>query len=207
MTGDRQKQSVDQISTTPDDLKRARVLDGAMRVFLAYGYQRVTMDDIAKAAEMSRPALYLLFRNKADIYRAIGERMFEISLRQMAAALAAGGSLGQRLNIAVDTAMIAMMRQIAESPHGAELLDLKNSLAAELIEGWHSSTAVMFAAAIEQEAAKLNVDLAARGLTARGLAELLIDGLEGMKHRVAAADDQRAGARQLIRVIELALKP
>ncbi len=54
-----------------------------MKVFLAYGYQRVTMDDIARAAEVSRPALYLLFRNKADIYRAIGERMFELSAQQM----------------------------------------------------------------------------------------------------------------------------
>ena len=42
-----------------------------MKVVLAYGYSRTTMDDIARAAEMSRPALYLLFRNKAEIYRAM----------------------------------------------------------------------------------------------------------------------------------------
>ena len=48
-----------------------------MKVFLAYGYSRVTMDDIARAAEMSRPALYLLFRNKAEIYRAIGAMLLE----------------------------------------------------------------------------------------------------------------------------------
>ena len=48
-----------------------------MKVFLAYGYSRVTMDDIARAAEVSRPALYLLFRNKADIYRAIGAMLLD----------------------------------------------------------------------------------------------------------------------------------
>ena len=64
---------------TAPDPKRARILDGAMKVFLAYGYSRVTMDDIARAAEMSRPALYLLFKNKAEIYRAIGAMLLDAS--------------------------------------------------------------------------------------------------------------------------------
>ncbi|TIX07369.1 MAG: helix-turn-helix transcriptional regulator, partial [Mesorhizobium sp.] len=37
------------------DPKRARILEGAMKVFLAYGFTRTTMDDIARAADMSRP--------------------------------------------------------------------------------------------------------------------------------------------------------
>ena len=57
------------------DPKRLRVLEGAMKVFLAYGFARTTMDDIARAADMSRPALYLLFRNKSEIYRAIAAAM------------------------------------------------------------------------------------------------------------------------------------
>ena len=50
------------------------------------------------------------------------------------------------------------------------------------------------------------VDLAARGLTADALADLLLDGLEGMKSRVATADGQREGARRLVAVIALALQ-
>jgi AcrR family transcriptional regulator len=57
--------------------RRARILVGAMKVFLAYGFQRTTMDDIARAAEISRPALYLLFRNKTDIYRALASGFLE----------------------------------------------------------------------------------------------------------------------------------
>ncbi|MGE0283234.1 MAG: TetR/AcrR family transcriptional regulator [Rhizobiaceae bacterium] len=190
-----------------DDAKRNRVLDGAMRVFLSYGYQRVTMDDIAKTAEMSRPALYLLFKNKADIYRAIGERMFEMSSQAVDRVLTGDGSLGEKLNVVVDQIMIEMMCQITDSPHGAELLDLKNSLAADVVEGWHTRSASQFSKAIEAEAAKLGVNLTARGLSADGLAELLMDGLEGMKHRVQGAEAQRVAARQLVRVIELALKP
>lgn len=198
---------MDYAPASTEDVKRHRVLDGAMRVFLSYGYQRVTMDDIARAAEMSRPALYLLFKNKADIYRAIGERMFEMSSQAIDRVLAEGGSLGEKLNIVVDQIMIEMMCQITDSPHGAELLDLKNSLAADVVEGWHARSAGQFTRAIENEAARLGVDLSTRGLSADGLAELLMDGLEGMKHRVQGAEAQRIAARQLVRVIELALKP
>jgi len=188
-------------------MKRSRVLDGAMRVFLSYGYQRVTMDDIARTAEMSRPALYLLFKNKAEIYRAIGERMFEMSSRAVDTVLAQERSLGERLNIVIDQIIIEMMCQITDSPHGAELLDLKNSLGADLVEAWHARSAGQFRLAIDNEATRLGIDLAARGLSAEGLAELLLDGLEGMKHRVQGAEAQRLAARQLVRVIELALKP
>ena len=47
--------------------KRAQILDQAMDLVMRYGYSRVTMDDIARAAGMSRPALYQFFRNKTDI--------------------------------------------------------------------------------------------------------------------------------------------
>ncbi|HEY5820034.1 MAG TPA: helix-turn-helix domain-containing protein [Mesorhizobium sp.] len=198
---------MDHSASATDVLKRQRVLDRAIKVFLAYGYQRVTMDDIARAAEVSRPALYLLFRNKADIYRAIGERMFELSAQQMRDVLSHDGSLGERLSGAIDQVMIEMMCQITDSAHGAELLDLKNSLASDLVGDWHADIAGQFRKAIEAEAHRLDVDLSARGLSAEGLAELLLDGLEGMKHRVADAAGQRAAARQLVRVIELALAP
>jgi AcrR family transcriptional regulator len=191
--------------TNAEALKRSRVLDGAMQVFLAYGYQRVTMDDIARSVDMSRPALYLLFKNKADIYRAIADRMFEASLENIRVVLAGKGSLAERLTAAVDREMIGMMAQITTSPHGAEILDLKNSLAADLVGGWHNAVAAVFRDAIAADARKRGVDLAARGLAAAGLAEMLLDGLEGMKHRVSDIASQRDGARQLVRVVELAI--
>ena len=48
--------------------KRKKIRDNAKSVFLRYGFQRTSMDDIAKAAGMSRPALYLIYKNKEDIY-------------------------------------------------------------------------------------------------------------------------------------------
>ena len=116
-------------SPSKADPKRRRVLEGAMKVFLAYGFARTTMDDIAQAADMSRPALYLLFRNKGQIYRAIAATMLEESLLKADRALSSREAIGDRLMRMVDDCLLAMMRDIAASPHGSEILDMKGSLA------------------------------------------------------------------------------
>jgi len=56
-----------------DIAKRNKVLAAALDVFLRYGYKRVTMNDIAEAAGISRPALYLVFESKEEIYKSVYE--------------------------------------------------------------------------------------------------------------------------------------
>ena len=43
------------------EAKKSKILTAARSVFLRYGYRRVNMNDIAEAAGLSRPALYILF--------------------------------------------------------------------------------------------------------------------------------------------------
>ncbi len=189
------------------DPKRLRILEGAMKVFLAYGFSRVTMDDIARAADMSRPALYLLFKNKTEIYRALGTMLLRNSVEQARLALEADGSFPERMMQAIENALISMMATIAASPHGAEILDMKNALAVDLTSDWRAGLKQHVAQAIRAEAAGSGVDLGRRGLSAEGLAEMLLDGLEGMKMRLSDPGEQRKAARGLVRVIELAIKP
>jgi AcrR family transcriptional regulator len=190
---------------TDTDPKRARILDGAMKVFLTYGYSRVTMEDIARAAEISRPALYLLFKNKAEIYRAIGAGLLDNSAANAEKALAEPGPFVDRMAEAIDGSLIAMMKTIMDSPHGAEILDQKNTLASELLAEWRERLTEAFRRAILAEARRNGVDLQARGVAAGTLAELLLDGLEGMKSRVTDAGEQRKAAKRLVKAIALAL--
>ena len=53
------------------ELKRRAVLDSAGPVFMRYGYSRTTMGLIAEAAGMSRPALYLIYSSKEEIFSAV----------------------------------------------------------------------------------------------------------------------------------------
>jgi len=196
---------MNQIEDIAADPKRVRILDGAMKVFLAYGFSRTTMDDIARAADMSRPALYLQFKNKTDIFRAIAMMVLSRSAAAAKVALAGDGAFSERMMRAIDEAFIAMMGAVVTSPHGAELLDMKSSLG-DLVVCWRDGLGEHIAAAIQGEAARNGVDLAARGLSTQLLADMLLDGLEGMKARISDPEAQRQAAAALIRVIDLALK-
>ena len=63
-----------------DIAKRNKVLAAALDVFLRYGYKRVTMNDIAEAASISRPALYLVFESKEEIFKSVYEHWVKETL-------------------------------------------------------------------------------------------------------------------------------
>ncbi|MCR4266601.1 TetR/AcrR family transcriptional regulator [Nitratireductor sp. ZSWI3] len=190
---------------TKGDPRRARILDGAMKVFLAYGFARTTMDDIARAAEVSRPTLYLQFRNKADIFRAIGASILERSLAEARAGLTIEGSFGERMMTALDRALFSLMEMVDKSAHGEEILGLENKIAADIIAEWREGLTEAVEAAVEEEAVRNGADLGQYGLTPRSLAELLLDGLEGMRLRGLCGRPAIDGARRLITVMEIVL--
>jgi AcrR family transcriptional regulator len=186
--------------------KRARIIEGAVKAFLACGYQRTTMDDIARAAEMSRPSLYLQFRNKADIYRAIAIDLVDWSSGTVQQVMDGGGPLADRLRDALDAGVFALHDRCGDSPHAAAMLDMKSSLAGDLIAEWKSRLCRSFTAAIAEEADARLVDLSARDLSPEILASLLLDGIEGIKMRIADPGEQRRVARGLVSVVALAVE-
>ena len=191
---------------SPEHDRRARILEGALKVFLAYGFSRTTMDDIARAVGMSRPALYLVFRNKTDIFRAGATVMLDQSLETAASILRGEDGFVDRMTRAIDAALLSMMRGFAASPHGGELLDLKNSIAADIAQHWRQTMGGLVCQAIDQEARRRGFDLAGHALSAQGLADMLLDGLEGAKARTSDSDEQLRAVRGLVTVIDLVLR-
>lgn len=194
-------------ATTDGDQKRARVMEGALKVFLAYGFNRTTMDDIARAAELSRPALYLLFRNKTDIYRAIARCVAVQIVERARYSLAMEGTLLERLDHMVETALFDIVKDIEQSPHGPDLLDIRNKLAGDIFDEWRVHMVVALEAAFAGEAARNAVDLEARGISPLILAETLLDVLEGMKSRLSDPHCHLATAKSAARVLVAALRP
>jgi AcrR family transcriptional regulator len=67
---------------------RARICEVASDLFFDHGFAAVTMDEIAKAAEIRRSTLYLHFRDKDEILSAIAED-YTAKLRPVIACLPA----------------------------------------------------------------------------------------------------------------------
>lgn len=51
------------------DSRRRRILDAAESVFVRLGYRKTSMEEVARAAQVSRQGLYLYFATKEDLFR------------------------------------------------------------------------------------------------------------------------------------------
>lgn len=61
-----------------DGAKRRQIIEGAQRVFLENGFDAASMNEIARAAGVSKGTLYVYFKSKEELFAAIvGERAHE----------------------------------------------------------------------------------------------------------------------------------
>jgi AcrR family transcriptional regulator len=67
--------------------RRDVVLTAALETFIHYGYRKTSMEDIAGAADISRPGLYFLFASKQELFAAAITRALEQDLHTAARAL------------------------------------------------------------------------------------------------------------------------
>jgi TetR/AcrR family transcriptional regulator, regulator of autoinduction and epiphytic fitness len=63
-----------------EDARQRRLLDAGLATFMRYGYRKASMDEVARAAHLSRQAIYLHFPNKEALFRAVVRYAVEGSL-------------------------------------------------------------------------------------------------------------------------------
>lgn len=54
-----------------DPVKRRQILDGARRVFVASGFDAASMNDVTRASGVSKSTLYVYYRSKEELFRAL----------------------------------------------------------------------------------------------------------------------------------------
>jgi AcrR family transcriptional regulator len=69
--------------------RRAQLLDVAQAIALGRGFHAVTVDGVARAAEVTRPVVYGLFADRAELLGALLARAEQRALAQLAPALPA----------------------------------------------------------------------------------------------------------------------
>lgn len=67
--------------------RRGEILDAAEALYIAKGWEALTVDQVARSARLSRALVYVYFRDKEDLLFAIGERAMSLLLKRFAAAL------------------------------------------------------------------------------------------------------------------------
>ena len=104
--------------------RRRRVVEAATGVFLRYGYARTTMADIAQAAGLSRPTLYLTFPDKEGVFQAVIETMVATKLATIHNGLSKQLSLDAKLRFACESWGAEGFELVRANPDAKDAFDL-----------------------------------------------------------------------------------
>jgi TetR/AcrR family transcriptional regulator len=183
----------------PDDDRVRRILDAAYACFTRHGVRRTTMDDIAAAADMSRPAVYQYVRSKDDAFRRLATRLFDSTLAQARAAAEVEGTLSERLHAILATKLELTLQLWRDSPHAAELLDAGARLSGDLVESMHAAMSELIIATVD--AAVRRGELAPDAVDAGELADIALALTRGLEGDLTDPDRPRRRLREGVRLI------
>jgi AcrR family transcriptional regulator len=103
------------------EARRRRILDAAARCFAERGFARTRIDEVARAARVSRALVYHHFGSKEALAEAVQEHMLDEWTSEVDAAIAAAKTVGDalaawlRINLA-DTRRRPLLRAINADP-------------------------------------------------------------------------------------------
>jgi AcrR family transcriptional regulator len=163
---------------SPSDPRQQAILTAAWAAFATYGYRKTSMDDIARGAGMSRPALYLHYRNKQDIFRSLAQAFYDQATEAVIAALEGGGSAASVLTAAFAAQGGEVTDSLLTSPHGMELLDTTGLVAMDIVQAGEQRLREIYAAWLKRQAAAGRVQFTG---TPEDVAGTMTAALKGIK--------------------------
>jgi AcrR family transcriptional regulator len=114
--------------------KQIKIINAAQSVFLKYGYKRVTMQDLSDAAGMSRPALYLIFANKEEVFKAVVKYHAMQNLERIRSDISRIASPEEQLQYAFEMWTVRSYELVMTSPDAKELIYSCHEFSTEVFE-------------------------------------------------------------------------
>ncbi|WP_171178377.1 TetR/AcrR family transcriptional regulator [Ruegeria sp. HKCCD8929] len=185
------------------DPKQKAILMSAWQAFAAYGFRKTSMDDIARGAGMSRPAVYLHYKNKEAIFRSLAQHYYDMAAADVAEALGGEGTIRDLIARAFSAQGGDVMAAMLSSPHGMELLDASNATSSDISDAGEARLRDLYADWLEREAAQGRVRLTGE---AQDVAATITAALKGIKAAVPSYDDYTTRVAQLAALIGAGLE-
>ena len=113
---------------------RATILKTALAVFSTKGYSAAPLEDVAKAAKMTRGAIYWHFKSKADLYNTLVEEVAARAAAVVQQAITEGGTLLEILR-RIFVRQCTLIEEDKEARAVMELTMFKTGLDSELQAG------------------------------------------------------------------------
>lgn len=122
-----------QDSLNDENARYKRVIRAAEELFKKVGFRAVTMELVAREANVAKATLYSYFKNKDELFLAVCARMARILRGAVEQALMKPDApLDARLADGVIAKHRAIFALVRASPHAAELFSYTHSMAGEI---------------------------------------------------------------------------
>ncbi len=165
------------------------------------------MNDIAKSAGISRPALYLMFENKEDLFQGLAAHRLDQAIDSALSVLQGNGKIADRFLESLLVFEQIFYEPIADSPHGTELMDISLSLASEVMTKKLARFHAALTKSLSEAETRGQITFACAPMKPRAFVELLFTALNGVKKRAMNRAEFRKLVRQLTEIFLLSIAP
>ena len=162
--------------------RRRDVVAAARDVFLRYGHARTTMNDLAEAAGLSRPALYLVFPSKDQVFAGVIDLIFDDYVRKVRARLPSLPDFAAKLHHVASGWAGEGYDLTRAFPDAKDVFDV----ALPPVRAMYARLADFFAGILDEAGTARKAPA-----SSHALAEVLIFGMRGLKDIACDAADMR----------------
>lgn len=113
------------VKTNKDNIedRKKDILEAALNCFLNFGYAKTSMDDVAKKAGISRPLIYLKFKNKEDLLLGLFDHIMDGRLEAADEIAKSNATKFEKLSKVVEVLKIAPWSKISGCPMSQEFFN------------------------------------------------------------------------------------
>ena len=169
--------------TAPDEAttRVEQVAEAALRRFARYGFKRSSMDDVAKEAGLAKATLYLHFKGKDDVFRAMLALIGRSVEARCAAVMARSGPFTAKLAALLDAHYGTGYACFGSGEHLVELKSVMLSIAGDEVEAFEAIFARHVTTLIEAANADGAISLERSGLSRADFVATLMRAAAGAK--------------------------
>ena len=176
------------------EVKKQRIVNAAKAVFLKYGYNRVTMSDLADAAGISRPALYLVLARKEDVFRGVVRQMAGEISDEVDKGLGSIRSPLEKLKFVCELWMVRTFDWSRQSPEAKEIFESSHEFAQDAV----ADSMLLFERDLASVIELFPKGTLPKGVSQRQAAHLLAGAIGGIKETCANSSELREKIHALI---------
>ncbi|KRE22120.1 hypothetical protein ASE66_27130 [Bosea sp. Root483D1] len=177
-----------------------QVAEAALRLFARYGYKRTSMDDIAREAGVARATLYLHFKGKDDVFRAMLAGLGNQVETRCREALATPGPFAQRLAALMEAHHGTAFSAFSAGEHLGELKAVMVAIAGAELAAFEAIFVAITRQLFEDAAAQGEISIERSGLPLDTLIATIMRAAAGAKY-----GEQPSCETYLVRLREIAV--